>query len=346
MCKIDLKIFKSPGISTIEYDFWPPTSIQQVDKKKIEKIEKIMEKILEKEQILRYGENPHQSAKFIGNLEDIFTKINGKELSYNNLLDIDAAMKLSKDIRGGHFAIFKHNNACGLSTKQNSIECWKEALSCDPVSAFGGVIITNFHIDLNLAKEINSLFFEVLLAPSFSEESLELLTKKENRILLEINSFDFTNKQVRTCLNGVLEQDLDDKVESESDFEYVTNNKPTSQEISDLLLANKLAKHSKSNTIILIKNGQLVGSGVGMTSRVDALKHAISKANEFGFDLSGSVMASDAFFPFPDCVEIASQVGVTSIIQPGGSIKDKLSIQMSNDKGISMVLTGVRHFKH
>ena len=340
MNRIDLKIFKSPGIHTIEYDtdIWPS--------QKIKKIEKIMEKILEKEQVLRYGENPHQNAKFIGNLDDIFTKISGKELSYNNLLDIDAAVRLSKDIEGGHFAILKHNNACGLSSNQDSVECWKEALACDPVSAFGGVIITNFHITMDLAKEINSLFFEVLLSPSFSDEALEILTKKENRIILKINSLDFDNKQVRTCLNGVLEQDSDNKVESVDDFKYVTQNVPTNSEINDLLLANKLAKHSKSNTIILIKNGQLVGSGVGMTSRVDALKHAISKANEFGFDLNGSVMASDAFFPFPDCVEIASTVGVTSIIQPGGSIKDNLSIDMCNQKGISMVLTGVRHFKH
>ncbi len=340
MNRIDLKIFKSPGIHTIEYDtdIWPS--------QKIKKIEKIMEKILEKEQVLRYGENPHQNAKFIGNLDDIFTKISGKELSYNNLLDIDAAVRLSKDIEGGHFAILKHNNACGLSSNQDSVECWKEALACDPVSAFGGVIITNFHITIDLAKEINSLFFEVLLSPSFSDEALEILTKKENRIILKINSLDFDNKQVRTCLNGVLEQDSDNKVESVDDFKYVTQNVPTNSEINDLLLANKLAKHSKSNTIILIKNGQLVGSGVGMTSRVDALKHAISKANEFGFNLKGSVMASDAFFPFPDCVEIASTVGVTSIIQPGGSIKDNLSIDMCNQKGISMVLTGVRHFKH
>ncbi len=340
MNRIDLKIFKSPGIHTIEYDtdIWPS--------QKIKKIEKIMEKILEKEQVLRYGENPHQNAKFIGNLDDIFNKISGKELSYNNLLDIDAAVRLSKDIEGGHFAILKHNNACGLSSNQNALECWKEALACDPVSAFGGVIITNFHITIDLAKEINSLFFEVLLSPSFSDEALEILTKKENRIILKINSLDFDNKQVRTCLNGVLEQDSDNKVESVDDFKYVTQNVPTNSEINDLLLANKLAKHSKSNTIILIKNGQLVGSGVGMTSRVDALKHAISKANEFGFNLKGSVMASDAFFPFPDCVEIASTVGVTSIIQPGGSIKDNLSIDMCNQKGISMVLTGVRHFKH
>ncbi len=305
-----------------------------------------METLLEKEQILRYGENPHQSAKFIGNLDEVFTKISGKELSYNNLLDIDAAVRLSKDIEGGHFAILKHNNACGLSSNQNSIECWKEALSCDPVSAFGGVIITNFHITSDLAKEINSLFFEVLLSPSFSDDALEILTKKENRIILKINSLDFNTKQVKTCLNGILEQDSDSRVETIGDFEYVTQNKPSISEINDLLLANKLAKHSKSNTIILIKNGQLVGSGVGMTSRVDALKHAISKANEFGFDLNGSVMASDAFFPFPDCVEIASSVGVTSIIQPGGSIKDKLSIDMCNKKSISMVLTGIRHFKH
>ncbi len=305
-----------------------------------------METLLEKEQILRYGENPHQSAKFIGNLDEVFTKISGKELSYNNLLDIDAAVRLSKDIEGGHFAILKHNNACGLSSNQNSIECWKEALSCDPVSAFGGVIITNFHITSDLAKEINSLFFEVLLSPSFSDDALEILTKKENRIILKINSLDFNTKQVKTCLNGILEQDSDSRVETIGDFEYVTHNRPSNSEINDLLLANKLAKHSKSNTIILIKNGQLVGSGVGMTSRVDALKHAISKANEFGFDLNGSVMASDAFFPFPDCVEIASSVGVTSIIQPGGSIKDKLSIDMCNKKSISMVLTGIRHFKH
>ncbi len=340
MKRIDLSIFKSPGIHTIEYDIdiWPS--------QKRKKIERIMEKILEKEQVLRYGENPHQNAKFIGNLDDIFNKISGKELSYNNLLDIDAAVRLSKDIEGGHFAILKHNNACGLSSNQDSVECWKEALACDPVSAFGGVIITNFHITIDLAKEINSLFFEVLLSPSFSDEALEILTKKENRIILKINSLDFDNKQVRTCLNGVLEQDSDNKVESVDDFKYVTQNVPTNSEINDLLLANKLAKHSKSNTIILIKNGQLVGSGVGMTSRVDALKHAISKANEFGFNLKGSVMASDAFFPFPDCVEIASTVGVTSIIQPGGSIKDNLSIDMCNQKGISMVLTGVRHFKH
>jgi len=305
-----------------------------------------MESLLEKTQILRYGENPHQKAKFIGNLDDIFTKISGKELSYNNLLDIDAAARLSKDIEGGHFAILKHNNACGLSINQDVVECWKQALACDPVSAFGGVIITNFHITTDVAKEINSLFFEVLLAPSYSEEALQILTKKENRIILKINSLDFADTQVRSCLNGILEQGIDNKVESEKDFTYVTQIKPGQSQIKDLLLANKLAKHSKSNTIILIKNGQLLGSGVGMTSRVDALKHAISKANEFGFDLNGSVMASDAFFPFPDCVEIGASVGINCIIQPGGSIKDNLSIDVCNQKGISMVFTGIRHFKH
>jgi phosphoribosylaminoimidazolecarboxamide formyltransferase/IMP cyclohydrolase len=305
-----------------------------------------METLTTKELTLRYGENPHQKAQFIGNLDDIFEKISGKELSYNNLLDIDAAMKLSKDITDGHFAILKHNNACGISTGDDSLDCWKSALSCDPVSAFGGIIITNFDINEIVAGEINKLFFEVLLAPSYSKEALQVLTKKENRIILKINSFEFTEKQVRTCLNGVLEQDLDTQVEQVDSFTYVTAKAPNTQEIKDLILANKIAKHSKSNTIILVKSGQLLGSGVGMTSRIDALKLAISKSKEFGFDLAGSSMASDAFFPFPDCVEIAADAGITAIIQPGGSIKDNLSIDMCNSKGISMVLTGVRHFKH
>jgi phosphoribosylaminoimidazolecarboxamide formyltransferase/IMP cyclohydrolase len=305
-----------------------------------------MQTTLEKTHQLRYGENPHQSAKFIGNLEQVFTKLSGKELSYNNLLDVDAAMKLSKDMDVNHFAIFKHNNACGFATDSNKVECWQKALLCDPISAFGGVIITNFNIDLAVASEINSLFFEVLLAPSYDSDALQLLTKKENRILLKINSYNFSNTQVRTCLNGVLEQDSDIHIDSIQNFEFVTTKRPTTAEIKDLLIANKIAKHSKSNTIILVKDGQLIGSGVGMTSRVDALKHAISKSVEFGFDISGSVMASDAFFPFPDCVEIGSSAGVTSIIQPGGSIKDKLSIEMCETKGVSMILTGIRHFKH
>lgn len=295
---------------------------------------------------LRYGENPHQEAKFHGNLETIFTQLSGKELSYNNLLDVDAAMRLSYDSIKNHFIILKHNNASGFAHNDDAIVSWQNALASDPISAFGGVIITDFNIDLKLAQEMDFLFFEVLLAPSFDEDAIKLLSQKKNRILLKINSFEFPQKQVRSCLNGILEQDIDFAKEDKSMLQHVTDTEASLSEIEDMLIANVIAKHSKSNTIILVKDGRLIGSGVGMTSRVDALKHAISKATEFGFSVAGSVMASDAFFPFPDCVEIAANAGVTAIIQPGGSIKDDLSIDMCNQKNISMVLTGVRHFKH
>ena len=303
---------------------------------------------IDKSNELRYGENPHQKGSFIGEFDSIFEKLNGKELSYNNLLDIDAAYNLIKEFWNNDttFAILKHNNACGLAKRNSVLEAYKCALDGDPISAFGGVLITNMEIDVNAANEMNSLFFEVIMAPSYSTNALDILKGKRNRIILKIKNIEFDNKTIRTCLNGALVQDRDNITDSEDDLDYVTEKKPSSQEIQDLLFASKVSKHTKSNTIVLAKNGQLISSGTGQTSRVDALNQAIEKAKKFKFDLNNCVMASDAFFPFPDCVEIASKEGITSVIQPGGSIKDNLSIDYCNENNISMVFTGNRHFKH
>jgi phosphoribosylaminoimidazolecarboxamide formyltransferase / IMP cyclohydrolase len=301
---------------------------------------------LQESQPLRYGENPHQEGVFYGNLNAMFEKLNGKELSYNNLVDVDAAVELIKEFDEPTFAILKHTNACGLASRASLKQAWLDALAGDPVSAFGGVIICNRVIDAETAKEIHSLFCEVLIAPGFDSEAVSLLSEKKNRILLVQKNVTLPSKQFKTLLNGVIEQDKDLSMEGITEMRAVTNKVPTEQEYNDLAFANKLVKHTKSNTIILAKGQQLLASGVGQTSRVDALKQAIVKAEAFGFDLNGAVMASDAFFPFPDCVEIAGKAGITAIIQPGGSIKDQDSINYCDKNNIAMVITGVRHFKH
>ena len=305
------------------------------------------ESILES-QSLRYGENPHQKGWFHGDFNALFTQLHGKELSYNNLLDVDAAVQLMADFKDDKptFAILKHNNACGLATRPSLREAYADALAGDPTSAFGGILIANKTIDMATAELINDLFCEVVVAPGFDPEAGALLKSKKNRILLIQKHAEMPKRQFRTLLNGVLEQDKDTISEDASHFESRTDKKPTAQEVEDLVFANKLVKHTKSNTIVLAKNGQLIASGTGQTSRVDALKHAIEKANAFNFDLNGAVMASDAFFPFPDCVEIAHKAGITAVVQPGGSIKDELSIDYCNANGLAMVFTGNRHFKH
>ena len=296
---------------------------------------------------LRYGENPHQKGYFYGNLEAMFDQIHGKEISYNNLGDINAAVELIDEFgTDTTFAILKHNNACGLATRPTVLEAWKDALAGDPVSAFGGVLITNGVIDKASAEEINKIFFEVIIAPDYDVDALEILGQKKNRIILVRKPCELPKKQFRSLLNGVLVQDRDLKVETVDDLKPVTNKQATPSEIEDMLFANKIVKNSKSNAIVLAKGKQLLASGVGQTSRVDALKQAIEKAKNFGFDLHGAVMASDAFFPFPDCVEIAGNEGITAVIQPGGSIKDQLSFDYCNEHGIAMVITGFRHFKH
>ncbi|RXK49863.1 bifunctional phosphoribosylaminoimidazolecarboxamide formyltransferase/IMP cyclohydrolase [Aquirufa rosea] len=295
---------------------------------------------------LRYGENPHQQGKFYGDLEALFDKLHGKELSYNNLVDVDACLSLLDEFEETAFVIIKHMNACGVATGSTVKEAYDKALSCDPVSAFGGVLATNREVDKAAAESINPLFCEILIAPSFTEEALEVLKSKKNRILLKRNQVEFPKVMFKTLLNGVLEQDKDLVMEGVADFKPVTQVIPSEEQKRALAFALKICKHTKSNTIVLAKEGQLLASGVGQTSRVDALKQAIEKAKEFGFDLQGSVMASDAFFPFPDCVEIASQAGVVAVTQPGGSIKDQDSIDFCNAHGMAMVMTGIRHFKH
>ena len=295
---------------------------------------------------LRYGENPHQKAAFYGNLEEVFTQLHGKELSYNNLLDIDAAFNLISEFNETTFAVIKHNNACGIASRKTLLEAWTDALAGDPVSAFGGILITNKNIDEVTAKEINNLFFEVLIAPSFDTAALDILKSKKNRMLLQSHPFKFPEKNFRSLLNGVVEQDRDWKTDLIADMRQVSKLEPSKQEKIDLEFANKIVKHLKSNTIVLAKNKQLLAAGTGQTSRVDALKQAIEKAGAFGFDLKGSVMASDAFFPFPDCVEIAHNAGITAVIHPGGSINDEKSIAFCDNNNMSMVLTGTRHFKH
>jgi phosphoribosylaminoimidazolecarboxamide formyltransferase/IMP cyclohydrolase len=299
-------------------------------------------------QVLRYGENPHQKGFFFGDFEAMFTKLHGKELSYNNLLDVDAAVNLILEFKENEptFAILKHNNACGLATRSTMKEAYLTALACDPTSAFGGVLIANGNIDEATAAEINSLFCEVVIATSFDEKAIAILSEKKNRIILVQNDVALPQTNVRTCLNGVLVQERNNITDSKSQLNYVTTTKPTEQEIEDLLFASKICKNTKSNTIVFAKNSTLVASGTGQTSRVDALKQAVEKATTFGFDLKGAVMASDAFFPFPDCVELAHNAGITAVIQPGGSIKDELSINFCNENKVAMVFTGTRHFKH
>ena len=301
---------------------------------------------IDKKYDLRYGENPHQEGIFFGNLEDFLTKLNGKDLSYNNLLDIDAAINLISEFDELTFAILKHNNACGVASRDNLLDAWKSALEADPISAFGGVLITNHEINLETAVEIDKLFYEVLIAPSFAKDALELLTQKKNRVILLQKNVLLPKKQFRTILNGVLQQEKDLKTDSTDDMKTVTKISPTKQEEIDLIFASKICKHTKSNTIVFAKNKQLISSGVGQTSRVDALNQAVKKAISFKFNLNGAVMASDAFFPFPDCVSLANEAGVTSVIQPGGSIKDNLSIEYCDKHEMSMVMTGIRHFKH
>jgi len=301
---------------------------------------------IQNSQVLRYGENPHQQGTFYGNLDAMFTKMSGKELSYNNLLDIDAAVALIADFNEPTFAILKHNNACGVASRSTLHQAYIDALAGDPVSAFGGILIANREMDLTTAADVNKLFCEVVIAPSYATDALELLKSKPNRILLVQKNVHLSGKSFRTLLNGVIEQDKDFKSETAADLTPVTTKAASESEIADLLFANKLVKHTKSNTIVLAKNGQLLASGTGQTSRVDALRQAIAKATAFGFDLRGAVMASDAFFPFPDCVEIADKAGITAVIQPGGSIKDKESITYCDAHGMAMVMTGTRHFKH
>ena len=290
--------------------------------------------------------NPHQAGKFFGNFDEMFDQLHGKEISYNNLLDIDAAVNLIGDFDDTTFAILKHNNACGIASRSSVLEAWKAALAGDPVSAFGGVLISNTEIDEVTAEEMNKIFFEVCIAPSYTEEALSILKQKKNRIILIQKSTKLPEYQVRSCLNGVLRQQKDLKVETTEDLKQVTETAITDEQAADLIFANKVVKHSKSNAIVLAKGKQLYASGIGQTSRVDALRQAIEKARSFDFDLNGAVMASDAFFPFADCVEIAHNAGITAVIQPGGSIRDNDTIEFCNKNGIAMVMTGVRHFKH
>lgn len=295
---------------------------------------------------LRYGENPHQQSLFYGNLEEVFTQLHGKIISYNNIVDIDAAIALINEFFEPTFVIIKHTNACGVASRTNLKDAWCDALACDPISAFGGVIIANRIIDAGVAEELNKLFFEILIASEYDEKALEILKSKKNRILLQKKSVDFSEVQFKSILNGALEQEKDLKTETEADFHLVSKKAPTDAETSDLIFANKIIKHQKSNAIVLVRGKQLIGSGTGQTSRVDALKQAIQKAHDFSFELKGAVMSSDAFFPFADSVEIACREGITAVVQPGGSIKDADSISFCDEHEMSMVFTGIRHFKH
>ena len=295
---------------------------------------------------LRYGENPHQKGYFYGDLTEYFDQIHGKEISYNNLVDIEAAVQLIAEFEETAFGILKHNNACGIATGSTVVEAYQRAFAADTISAFGGILVTNVEVDKAAADEMNSLFFEILIAPFFSEEALEVLKTKKNRILLIQKKPWHQQTQYKSLLNGTIVQDYDLKTESKEELEVKTSKAPTADEVEDLIFAAKVCKQSKSNTIVLTKEGQLLASGVGQTSRVDALNQAIEKAGKFGFDLNGAVMASDAFFPFPDCVEIAHKAGITAVIQPGGSIKDQDSVDYCDANSLAMVMTGVRHFKH
>jgi phosphoribosylaminoimidazolecarboxamide formyltransferase/IMP cyclohydrolase len=294
---------------------------------------------------LRYGENPHQGI-FYGDPGEVFEKLHGKEISYNNLLDIDAGLALIDDFQKTTCVIIKHNNACGAASRENPLNAWKDALACDPVSAFGGVIVTNTPVEQPEAEEIDKIFFEIIIAPEYSEGALTILKQKKNRIILRRKETMRNPYYFRSLLTGVLWQEADMSTENISDMRPVTTRIPEARELDDLVFANKIVKHSKSNAIVLARNSQLCASGIGQTSRVDALKQAIEKARTFGFDLKGAVLASDAFFPFFDCVEIAYKAGVTAVVQPGGSVRDKDSIDFCSSNGVAMVFTGIRHFKH
>lgn len=296
--------------------------------------------------VLRYGENPHQVGFFFGKLDEVFEQLHGKAISYNNLGDLDAAIGLIEEFSETTFAILKHNNACGIASRSILLEAWRDALAGDPVSAFGGVLVTNTQVDVATAEEINKLFFEIILAPSYEKTAFEILKSKKNRIILQKKEGKLPLRVFRSLLNGLIAQDKDNKTEGVEDLKVVTNAAPRENEKEDLVFANKVVKHTKSNAIVLAKNKQLVSSGVGQTSRVDALKQAIAKANEFGFDLKNAVMASDAFFPFADSVEIANNAGITAVVQPGGSVRDQDSIDYCNKHNLAMVFTGIRHFKH
>ena len=306
----------------------------------------IFEQNFEKTQPLRYGENPHQKGKFFGNLDESFKKLNGKDLSYNNLLDIDSAVNLISEFEETTFAILKHNNACGLASKDTVLKSWKDAFDSDPVSAFGGVLISNSTIDIETASEINKIFFEVLIAPKFDKDALNILKTKKNRIILKQNKNILSTHVHRSVLGGILSQEKNNITDTFIKEKVVTDRKPTKIEIDDMIFASKVCKHSKSNAIVIAKNKRLLSSGIGQTSRIDALNQAIQKAKFFNININDSVMASDAFFPFSDCVEIAKSSGINSVIQPGGSIKDHLSINFCNKNNISMVMSGTRHFKH
>ena len=295
---------------------------------------------------LRYGENPHQKGTFYGDLNAMFEKLHGKELSYNNLLDLDAGLNLIREFNEPTFAILKHNNPCGTACRPTVKEAYLDALAGDPVSAYGGVLVCNRPIDINAAQDINKLFIEVIVAPDYEEGVLDLLFSKKNRVILRLKADQYAPKTVKTALNGYLVQDRDLHTETPDDFQVITTKAPTAAEIEDMVFANKIVKHSRSNAIVLAKGKQLFASGIGQTSRVDALKQAIEKARSFNFDLNGAVLASDAFFPFKDCVELAHEAGITAIVQPGGSVRDQESIDCCNENGISMVFTGFRHFRH
>jgi len=295
---------------------------------------------------LRYGENPHQKGIFYGDINLIFNKLHGKEISYNNLLDLDAALNLIDEFTMPTDVVIKHNNACGVASRNNPFDAWKDALACDPVSAYGGVIVTNTSVDEITAAEIDKIFFEIIIAPEFSEPALRILKQKKNRIILQRNESARSNSGFRSLLNGVLWQEKDRSTETAEQMKPVTTRIPQPSEFDDLVFANIIVKHSKSNAIVIAKNKQLCSSGIGQTSRVDALKQAIDKAKSFGFDLNGSVLASDAFFPFADSVEIAHKAGITAIVQPGGSVRDQESIDYCSSNGVAMVFTGIRHFKH
>ena len=320
------------------------TSIFSYFNRKIK--EDVFKSSIQQSTVLRYGENPHQKGVFYGDMEKVFEQLHGKAISYNNLIDLDGGIALIKEFKEPTFAILKHTNACGLATDTKMVNAWKKALAGDPISAFGGVLITNTTIDLETAEEINKLFFEIILAPDFEKNALEILKTKKNRIILQAKSFDFQTLQFKTALNGVIAQDKDLETEDLYDWEEVTEIKTSDRVANDLVFANKIVKHTKSNAIVLVKDGQLIGSGTGQTSRIDALKHAIQKAKDFGLDLHGAVMASDAFFPFADSVEFAEKEGIKAVIQPGGSIRDKESIDFCNSTNMAMVFTGIRHFKH
>lgn len=295
---------------------------------------------------LRYGENPHQKGYFMGNFNKMFSQLHGKEISYNNLLDIDAAVNLIEDFDETTFVIMKHNNACGLASREKLVDAFNDALAGDPVSAFGGVLACNREVDAATAQEMNKIFIEVCIAPGYTSEALDILTQKKNRIILVKKDFERESWQCRTVLGGALVQERDSHVETPQEFKQCTTKAVTEAQAQDLIFANKIVKHSKSNAIVLAKNKMLIASGVGQTSRVDALKQAIEKAHNFNHSLQGAVMASDAFFPFGDCVEIAHKQGIDAVIQPGGSVRDQESIDYCNNNDVAMVMTGVRHFKH